>query len=132
VLVMLLNCAAARFAVDATRAPTLTCEPAPNRIPFGFSTSTVPGALIAPRIWLGDALGSLTRLSTVQLLPPWLNRRVVLTPILKLVQVRSAHCRGLVHRDDLATGVPHCPGRAGGPTRPSAARRRTRGWGSPR
>src|ERR1019366_5888695 len=84
------NCASARFAVDATSAPTFTCDPAPNMMPLGLSTNTWPGALIAPRIWLGDALGSLTRFSTVQSLPPWLNRRVVLAPTLKLFRVRSA------------------------------------------
>ncbi len=63
----------------ATREPTFTCEAPPNRIPLALSTRTVPGALIAPRIWLGAgaSIGSrmpvdgsscpTTRLSTIQL-----------------------------------------------------------------
>ncbi len=61
---------------------TFTWLVPPNRMPFWFSTSTVPSALIDPRIWLGagasiglrrPVLGSswpTTRFSTTQLVWP--------------------------------------------------------------
>src|SRR5262245_15088634 len=53
-------------------------------------TSTVPSALIDPRIWLGDVLPT-TRLSATQLaLPCWSNVRLVLLPRLKLCHDRTA------------------------------------------
>ena len=41
------------LSVDATKPPTLTCEPAPNSTPFGFKIKTWPLAVRLPRKLLG-------------------------------------------------------------------------------
>ena len=83
--------------VLATSECRLTCEFGPNRTPALLSTSTVPSAVIEPRILLG-ATALTTRLTTVQLgwaVPVesfWLKTSAVLLPMSKLSQLSSARC----------------------------------------
>ncbi len=76
-------------AAATARLRTLTWLLPLNTTPLRLATITVPSALIWPWIWLGRALGSLTRLSTAQLLC-WSNCRVVCRPMLKVSQLRIA------------------------------------------
>ena len=76
-------------AVDAISEPTLIWLAPPKMMPFWLMTSTCPGALMRPRIWLGPVLPT-TRLSAVQLAACWLKLTVVWLPTLKLCQFRIA------------------------------------------
>ena len=64
-------------------------------MPLRLRMNTLPGAVMLPRIWLGLAPGSVTRLTATQpaaLAPPalWSNASVVRAPTLKLRQFRIA------------------------------------------
>ena len=76
------------FSVDATRPATLTCEPAPNTMPFGLIRNTRPFDCRAPRIWVGSP--PVTRLSTLLELLCWMNFTISPAEMEKLVQLMIA------------------------------------------
>ncbi len=84
-------------AVEAISEPALIWLAPPKMMPFWLITSTWPGALMLPRIWLGPRL-PITRFSAVQLLACWLKLTVVWAPTLKRLPVQDRLRRGLVDR----------------------------------
>ena len=74
--------------VDATRPPTLTDEPLPNKMPLGFSRNTVPLEVRLPIITDGSAPN--TRFNATELLPGCTNCTEWSAPMLKLCQLITA------------------------------------------
>ena len=83
------NCSSLMSAAAATRLRTLTWLEPLNTTPLRFTSITVPSPLIWPWIWLGRALGSLTRFNTAQL-ACWSKSTVVSRLTLKVSQLRIA------------------------------------------
>ncbi len=77
------------FAAATVRLRTSTWLLPENTTPLRLTSITVPSALICPWIWLGRALGSLTRLSSAQSACCW-KSTVVLRPTLKVSQLSTA------------------------------------------
>ncbi len=71
--------------VEATRPPTLTDAPLPNRMPFGLTRNTFPFAVKVPRMLDGSAPS--TRLSATELLFGCKKLTASPLPILKLSQL---------------------------------------------
>ncbi len=82
---------------EATSVCTLIWLVPVKMMPLGLMISTVPSALIEPRIWLGLPVASM-RFSTTHELPLvelpalWLKYRVVFLPTLNCCQVAMARC----------------------------------------
>ena len=70
--------------VEATRPPTLTCEPAPNRMPLGLRIKTWPLAVRLPSRVL--ALLPVMRLSAIAWALGWTNTSASLEAVESLVQ----------------------------------------------
>ena len=74
------------FSVEATKPPTLTDAPRPNRTPLGLTRKTLPLADRLPKMPEGS--GPSTRLSATELLPGWAKRTASFGAIPKLCQLR--------------------------------------------
>src|SRR5450830_1858489 len=80
----------AMFKVEATKPPTLTEAPLPNKMPFGFTRNTLPLAVKLPRMLDGSAPS--TRLRTTELLLGCTKRTASPDAMLKLCQLMTAFC----------------------------------------
>src|SRR5450830_1157622 len=80
----------AMFKVEATKPPTLTEAPLPNKMPFGFTRNTLPLAVKLPRMLDGSAPS--TRLRTTELLLGCTKRTASPDAMLKLCQLMAAFC----------------------------------------
>src|SRR5450830_1517311 len=80
----------AMFRVEATRPPTFTDEPLPNRMPFGFTRNTLPLAVKLPRMLDGSAPS--TRFRVTELLLGCTKRTASPEATLKLCQLMTAFC----------------------------------------
>ena len=78
------------FMVEATRLPTLICEPGAKSTPPGFTRKTRPFALIAPKICEGDP--PTTRFKIAEAAFGCRNWTRSLAAILKLCQFMTAFC----------------------------------------
>jgi len=74
--------------VDATKPPTLTDAPWPNKMPFGFTRNTWPLAVRLPRMRDGSA--PTTRFSATDWLLGCTKRTASPAAMLKLCQLRVA------------------------------------------
>ena len=80
--------ASVMFRLEATRPPTLTDAPLPNRMPFGLTRNTLPLAIKVPRML--DGSDPSTRFSATELLFGWTKRTDSPAATLKLCQLIAA------------------------------------------